>query len=169
MTLIGDCYRVVHGQFSRKPSKFGWVVEGKLAASGRLMIRSQVLWVIKQGIKSIITIKETPVNEKWFEGCEGVEYRHLQVEDYGAPTMNQLIDIIEYILTKVRNEKPVIVHCNGRTGRTGTILSAYLMKSQNLRAEQAMEEVKRIRGRRPRRKEQLGILAEYERLLASQG
>jgi protein-tyrosine phosphatase len=76
-------------------------------------------------------------------------------------------DLISRIIDEL--EKPVIVHCNGGTGRTGTILSAYLMKSQNLSAEQAMEDVKRIRGRRPRRKKQLRILAEYERLLASQG
>src|SRR5262245_7030823 len=102
MTLIGDCYRVVHDQFSKRPSRFGWVIEGKLAASGRLMTRSQVIWVIKQGIRNIITIRESPLNEKWFEGCNGVEYQHLQVEDYGAPTIDQLKGIIDYIDTKVR-------------------------------------------------------------------
>jgi hypothetical protein len=77
MTLIGDCYRVIHGTFSRKPSQFGWSVEGKLAASGKIMIISQLTWAKQHGIKSVIIIRERPLNEKWFpQGC-GIDYRHL--------------------------------------------------------------------------------------------
>jgi atypical dual specificity phosphatase len=84
-------------------------------------------WVIKHGIKCVIT-REHPLKEKWLEGCDGVEYRHLQVKDYDAPSLHQLVEIVDYIDDKIRDNKPVIVHCNGGTGRTGTILSAYLMK-----------------------------------------
>ena len=38
--------------------------------------------------------------------------------------MDQLIDIIDYTNTKVKNKKTVIVHCTG--GTDGAILSAYL-------------------------------------------
>jgi atypical dual specificity phosphatase len=66
MTLIRNCYRLVHSRFSRKPSRFGYIIEGKLAASGRLMTHSQLTWAIRQGIKTIITIREQPLEEKWF-------------------------------------------------------------------------------------------------------
>jgi hypothetical protein len=72
MTLIGDCYRAFHSTFSRKPSKFGWISEGKLVASGRLMTHAQIAWVIKHWIKSIITIREKPINEMWLEECSGI-------------------------------------------------------------------------------------------------
>jgi hypothetical protein len=54
MTLIVYCYEVVHSRFSRKPLRFGWIIEGKLAASGRLMIRSQLAWAAKYGIFTIM-------------------------------------------------------------------------------------------------------------------
>jgi len=43
---------------SKKPSKFGWVIEGKLAASGRIMNKRQLAWAKKHGIKSVVTIRE---------------------------------------------------------------------------------------------------------------
>lgn len=149
----------------KKTFKSGWIIEGKLATSGRLMTRLQLAWVIKHGIKSVITILEIPLHEKWFEGCAGVEYRHLQVEVYGAPPLDQTVDIIDYIDSKIEDDKPVIVLCNGGTGRTGTILSAYRMKKFNLTAEQATEKIKQIRGKRPRREKQLIILAEDKKTL----
>jgi hypothetical protein len=39
MILIGNCYRVIHGTFSRKPSRFGWSIECKLPLSGIISLR----------------------------------------------------------------------------------------------------------------------------------
>ena len=47
-----------------------------------------------------------------------------------------LNDAVDYIDIEIDNNKPVIVHCNGGSGRTGRILSAYLMKKENLTAEE---------------------------------
>jgi len=58
-----------------------------------------------------------------------------------------------------------MVHCNGGSGRTGTLLSAYMMKKEGLTAGQAIKKVKEIRGRRIRRKKQLDTLKEYESFL----
>lgn len=81
MILIGNCYRVIHGTFSRKPSRFGWSVECKLPLSGKIMILSQLTWAKQHGIKSVITIRERPLNEKWFpRGCK-IDYRHLIVNE----------------------------------------------------------------------------------------
>lgn len=79
--------------------------------------------------------------------------------DYGAPPLAKIVEIVDYIDTKIKNDKPVIVHCNGGSGRTGTILAAYLMKMENLTAERALKRVKEIRGRKPRHKKQLNALS----------
>jgi atypical dual specificity phosphatase len=66
---------------------------------------------------------------------------------------------------EIKNGKPVLVHCNGGSGRTGRLLAAYIMKKEGLSADQAVRKVKEVRGRRIRRKKQLDILRDYEKYL----
>ena len=56
----------------------------------------------------------------------------------------------------------MVIHCNGGSGRTSTILAAYLMKTEHLTAIQAIQRVKEIRGRTIRHKKQLDALKDYE-------
>ena len=58
MSLSGDLYRYILSIFTDKPSRYGWVIPGKLAASGRPMNSSQIAWIAKNGIKSVFTIRE---------------------------------------------------------------------------------------------------------------
>ena len=73
-----------------------------------------------------------------------------------------LDDAVDYVDNEIRNGKPVLVHCNGGSGRTGTLLGAYIMKKEGLSADQAIRKVQEIRGRRIRRKKQLDTLKQYE-------
>jgi atypical dual specificity phosphatase len=130
------------------------------------MTASQLAWVKKKGIKSVFTIREYPLPSSWFPDCD-MDYRHLNVENYGAPAVDVLDDAVDYIGNEIRNGKPLMVHCNGGRGRTGTLLAAYLMKKEGLPADQAIQKVQEIRGRRIRRKKQLDTLREYESYLQS--
>src|SRR6185503_20015861 len=163
MSLSGDLYRYLLSIFTKRPSRFGWLIKDKLAGSGRLMIKSQLAWVTKNGIKSVFTIREFPLPQSWFP--PGIDYKHLKVENYGAPPVDELDDAVNYIEDEIKNGKSVLVHCNGGSGRTGTLLAAYIMKKEGLSADQAIRKVKEIRGRRIRRKKQLDILRDYEKYL----
>ena len=67
MTLTGDVYRWIYGRLLLKPSNFSWITPGRLAGSGLIKTHKEFEWVAKQGVRSIITIREIPLPRKFFE------------------------------------------------------------------------------------------------------
>jgi atypical dual specificity phosphatase len=151
MTKIGNAYRWMYGRVADRPTNFGWVLDGKLAGSGLPMTYSQFFWLIKHGIKTIITVREVPLPSNWFTDSiknidsDNINYLHLSVEDFGAPSIEEIDSTVDYIQRQIDNRKPVMVHCAAGKGRTGTILAAYLLKNENLTAEQAIKKIRNLR------------------------
>ena len=145
MTKIGNTYRWIYGRVVNRPTNFSWVIKDKLAGSGMPMTYSQYLWVVTHGVKAIVTIREVPLPSQWFSDGNGVDYFHLRVEDYGAPSLEEMDNTVDYIQQQISHKKPVMVHCAAGRGRTGTILAAYFLKEENLTADQAIAKIRRIR------------------------
>ena len=164
MTKIGDAYRRFHGIISDRPTNFSWVLEGKLAGSGLPVTEEEFRWVVDKGIKSIVTVREVRLPREWFDGG-GVDYLHLVVEDYGAPTVEDLDELVTFIDNKIRAGKPVLVHCAAGKGRTGTVLAAYMIKKQSLTAEQATEKIRIMRPGSVQSMVQETALSMYEKYL----
>jgi atypical dual specificity phosphatase len=165
MGRLGDYYLYLRSRVAKSPYRFGWVIEGRLAASGRLMTPSQLAWAASHGIKSVVTIREVPLESAWFTSGCGIVYRHIKVKDHSAPPVKELNELITYIDSEITKGRPVIVHCNGGSGRTGTVLAAYLMKKEVLTTELAVRKLKEIRGRTVIHRKQLDTLKEYESYL----
>jgi atypical dual specificity phosphatase len=168
LTKIGDAYRRLHGMVTEKPTNFSWVVEGKLAGCGLPVSQDEFEWVVDQGIKSVVTVREIALPSDWFNGGD-IDYLHLQVEDFGAPNMEELVQAVDFIDQQISSGKPVMVHCAAGKGRTGAVLAAYLVKKQNLTADQAIE---RLRGMRPGSVQSISqetAVSMYEKYLKSRG
>lgn len=129
---------------SDRPTNFSWVTEGKLAGSGLPVTQDEFKWVVNKGIKSVVTVREVPLPSEWFDGGD-IDYLHLMVEDYGAPTMEVLDEAVNYIDKKIRSGEPVLVHCAAGKGRTGAVLAAYMIKNENISAGQAIEKIRLMR------------------------
>ncbi|HJU33863.1 MAG TPA: dual specificity protein phosphatase 23 [Nitrososphaera sp.] len=164
MTKIGNAYRRFHGMISDRPTNFSWISEGQLAGSGLPVTELEFKWLVDRGIKSIVTVREVPLPNRWFDGRD-VDYLHLMVEDYGAPSMEGMDEAVDYIDKKIRSGKPVLVHCAAGKGRTGAILAAYMIKKENLPAEQAIQKIRLMRPGSVQSLTQETALSMYEKYL----
>jgi atypical dual specificity phosphatase len=167
MTRIGNTYRWFHGRFANRPTNFSWVIEKKLAGSGIPINLPQLLWVAKNGIRSVITVRESPLPNSWLDNTsQKLEYLHLKVDDFCAPTLENLESTVQYIDQQISEEKPVLVHCAAGKGRTGTILAAYLMKQDpNLSSLEAIKKIRVLRPGSVQSEEQISALESFERHL----
>ena len=142
MTIYGDVWRKVHGTVTGRPDNFSWLIENKLAGSAVPTSIDEVEWAVKQGIKSIVTIREEPLDENWIKD---VNYLHILSNDMGVPEFVDLGSAVDFIHRRITNNEPVMVHCLAGLGRTGTILACYLVKYQNMSADEAIQKVREER------------------------
>ena len=142
MTIYGDAWRKVHGIVTGKPDNFSWLIENKLAGSAIPTSKDEVQWLHEQGVKSIVTIREEPLDNGWINK---MNYLHVLSDDMGVPTFEDLANSIDFIHERIQNNEPVLVHCLAGMGRTGTILACYMIKYQKMSAEDAIQHIREKR------------------------
>jgi rhodanese/phosphatase family protein len=136
--------RRLRAKVSDEPSGFVWVVKGKVAGSGFPASRKQLEWLAAQGIDTILTLTPNPIPADWLQGLP-LTTEHMPMSDHGVPDLAVLDRGAQFIQTKVREGKTVLVHCLAGEGRTGCVLAAYLIKDRGLGAADALTTLRDVK------------------------
>src|ERR1044071_6639291 len=177
MTFIGDVYRWLYSKFSSRPTNFSWVINNGLAGSGLPLSFDQFQWLVKNGIRTIVTVREISLPLHWLTDRDlvnadskdkdfaKVNYLHLRVEDYHSPSIQEIDSTVKFIENEILEKRPVLVHCAAGKGRQGPILGAYLLKKENLSARDAITRIRNLRPGSIQTDSQEKSLYEYEKYL----
>jgi protein-tyrosine phosphatase len=101
--------------------------------------------------------------EEWKE--RGIEVLHSPIQDFTAPSIEQLLEVLRWIEKQVTVGKKVLIHCMGGLGRSGTVAVAWLMYSKGFSLREALMKVRKKRPGAVETWEQMEVLKELERHL----
>ncbi|HQO09924.1 MAG TPA: dual specificity protein phosphatase family protein [Clostridiales bacterium] len=102
------------------------------------------------------TVKQREQSLKEFE----IELIHSPIGDFRVPTPEQAVMLAEMILNDVSEGKSILIHCMGGLGRSGTVAACTLVKF-GLKADEAINLVRKIRPGTLETDEQVGFVMEY--------
>jgi len=143
MSKPGNLWRRIHGKIAKRPTNFSWLLNDRLAGSGMPTSLEEILWIQKQGVRSIVTMTEESLPTSWLDG---IKYLHVPTEDLTAPDIEKIDTTVDFIHQRIKGGEAVMVHCAAGIGRTGTILAGYLIKYQKMTAKDA---ISKLRDERP--------------------
>jgi atypical dual specificity phosphatase len=146
---------------SKLPRNFGWLEHSKIAGCGRPESADQLKALKEEGIRAIVSLTGTPLDPEAVSQL-GFEYLHAHMS--GAPTIEQLQQVLRFVEQENAESKPVLVHCGEGIGRTGTVLAAYLI-SHNSEAREAIRKIREGRPGSIQTPEQEKVLREFEKFV----
>jgi atypical dual specificity phosphatase len=148
---------------------FSWIVPGKLAAMpvpGRnRSLDEDAAFIEQQGIRVLVSLTESPP-EREVLAAHSVDQVHIPVQDFTAPTLEQMITFVAVVEGSSAAGKPVGVHCTAGLGRSGTMAAAYLA-AKGSTAEKAIAAVRRLRPGSIETAEQEEAIRRFENHLAA--
>jgi len=143
------------------PHGFSWVERPKLAALAQPRDRDDFTWLRAHGIQVLLSLSEEPPRRDWINDA-GLMVVHEPVEDYAAPTQDQLDRCVSVLGRARAQDMGVAVHCTAGRGRTGTVLAAWFVAA-GMDAQQAVERIRQLRPGSVETEEQEEAVKEFAR------
>ena len=152
----GKFLRRIRARVEDEPTGFVWIEDRSLAGTGFPASRSQVEWLGKKGIGSILSLTEEPLPTAWTDGL-GMNVAQVPMRDHELPTSDSMEQGVKFIEEQVKAGRAVAVHCLAGEGRTGCVLAAYLISAKGLSAEQALGRLRLLKPGFVERKQEAAV------------
>ncbi len=132
--------------------KVTWIVEGEVAGSPMPVSREDLRLIWNMGIRAIVVLVKNyelafywPSSRDYMSELNRIGFRvlHSPIPDFSAPDLGQCLEILQWVSKQVRANYPVLFHCRGGIGRTGTMLACYLVFRYGLAPGDAIMAVRR--------------------------
>lgn len=136
--------RKLRARVADEPTGFVWVERGRLAGAGYPASRSQVGWLVKIGIGSILTLTTDALPPEFTKGFDVVT-GHVPMRDHEPPSMDEMTKAVDFVEEQLGTGRAVMVHCLAGEGRTGCVLAGYLIRKRGMGADEAMTEIRRAK------------------------
>jgi protein tyrosine/serine phosphatase len=143
-----------------------WVVPGKFLAGcypgseDPTEVERRFKAFLDHGLRTFIDLME-PWERNWSEmpsepyppalkdmadsmGIETVFYR-FGIEDFGLPSEELMVRILDVIDRSIDENRPVYVHCRGGIGRSGTVVGCYLARHGYASGEDVLRMINDLR------------------------
>ena len=142
---------------------FSWLQENRVAGCRAPHSDKDLALLFSWGIRALVRLADsdevdvTPnqVRKAELEDC------HEPVEDYKAPTQSQIDRLLAFMDDALSASRPVAVSCGAGCGRTGTLLTCYLVK-HGASADEAMAIVQANTARGPEKSVQVDAIRAFE-------
>ena len=144
MVKAGILLRRARALAADEPTGFVWIYDGRLAGSGYPASKSQVAWLGREGVSSILSLTEEPLPSSWVP--KSMNYMHVPMRDHEPPDQGSLASAAARIESELSSGRVVLVHCQAGRGRTMCAIGAYLVKGKGMRAQEALDF---LRSKRP--------------------
>jgi protein-tyrosine phosphatase len=111
------------------------------------------------GVRAVVSLLNIPSDLAVYESA-GFSFLCLPIPDGGAPTMDQAIKVVQFVIAQRSAQRAVAVHCEAGIGRTGTVIATYLI-SQGDDAKTAINRVRAVENRAIETPRQIQFLEQF--------
>jgi len=139
-----------------------WLIPHRIAGMAYPESKDAYTVLYQMGIRALVNLAESSPSYP----TTAIIIKHIPVEDFVAPTLEQVIEALQFIEQCLHANQPVAVHCLAGLGRTGTILACYLVGT-GISAEEAISTIRAFRPGSIETLDQENTVRDYEWLLHS--